>query len=124
MNNRIHHLYHPPLYDQAVKNQPKTNETTKNFRQILNDQQNIKVSKHAKKRIIERGIHLTEQQWSTLNTKLKEAKQKGVREAVIILRDATLLVNAQKHTVITALNNDEAEDKVFTNINGTIIINK
>lgn len=124
MNNRIHHLYHPPLYDQAGKNQPKTNETTKNFRQILNDQQNIKVSKHAKKRIIERGIHLTEQQWSTLNTKLKEAKQKGVREAVVILRDATLLVNAQKHTVITALNNDEAEDKVFTNINGTIIINK
>lgn len=124
MTERIHHLYHPTIYDQAVKHRQKTAESRKNFSEVLANRQTVKVSKHAKERMVERNIYLNDKQWNALHSKLIEAKQKGVHESVVILNNATLLVNAQKHTIITALNNDEAESKIFTNINGTIILNK
>src|SRR5690625_1998938 len=119
MNHRIHHLHHPTVYDQTGKDNKQPEQATKNFQQILANKQSINVSKHAKERMIERNIHLSEQQWSELSTKLNEAKQKGVRESVVVLNHATLLANAQKNTVITALNNEEANSNIFTNINGT-----
>jgi len=124
MTERIHHLYHPTIYDQTVKHRQKPTESTKNFGEILANKQTVKISKHAKERMVERNIYLSDRQWATLSSKLKEAKQKGVRESVVVLNNATLLVNAEKHTIITALNNDEAESKIFTNINGTIILTK
>lgn len=122
MNQRIHHLHHPTVYDQTVKEKKLTEQATKNFQQILAKKQSINVSKHAKERMIERNIHFSEHQWSELNSKLNEAKQKGVRESVVVLNNATLLANAQKNTVITVLNTEEANSKIFTNINGAIIL--
>lgn len=123
MPNHIHHLYHPTIIDKSIRsNKPKV-DSTEDFKQILAKQQSIKLSKHAKERMVERNIHLTNKQWNTLSDKLKEAKQKGIRESVVILKGAALLVNAENQTVITAMNHEEASDKIFTNINGAILLN-
>lgn len=55
---------------------------------------------------------------------MNEAKQKGVRDSVVILNDAALLVSAKNNTVVTAMDREEATEKVFTNIDGTILIDK
>lgn len=123
MTNRIHHLHHPEIYQQNVTKRKSTDKPNKSFQDILNTKQSIKVSKHAKDRMVQRNIHLSDRQWNSLEQKMSEAKQKGVRESVVILKQATLLVNAEKKTIITALNNDESDNKIFTNINGTIILN-
>lgn len=121
MNNYLHRIHHPSIQQpkQAIKK--KEFKQTQSFQEIFQKQQ-LKVSKHAKTRLAERNISITDQQWQTISSKLQEAKQKGVRESVVVLNDATLLANAQNNTIITALNREEAGSRIFTNINGTIIL--
>jgi flagellar operon protein len=54
--------------------------------------------------------------------KMEEAKEKGIKDSLVILKDVTLVVNAPNHTVITALTRSEAHSQIFTNINGAIVI--
>lgn len=48
----------------------------------------------------------------------------GVKESLVLLNDAALIVSAKNNTVITAMNRKEATEQIFTNINGTIIMNE
>lgn len=121
MNNYLHRIHHPTIQQSKPDVKQKQLNQGQSFQEILQQQQ-LKVSKHAKTRLAERNISITEEQWQTITNKLQEAKQKGVRESVVVLNNATLLANAQKNTIITALNRDEAESRIFTNINGTIIL--
>lgn len=70
-----------------------------------------------------RGIEFSEAEWGKIAAKVEEAKRKGVTESLVLTRDAALIVSAKNETVITVLNRDEAASQIFTNINGTIIIN-
>lgn len=125
MDHPIHHLqqHHnvqmPTLTRQSVK-QPSGS----NFRDILADQQNVKISKHARQRMDERNIQLNENQWSAITEKMDEAKGKGVTDSLVLTNEAALLVSTKNNTVVTALNRDEATSRIFTNINGTILINE
>ena len=57
-----------------------------------------------------------------IGEKIKEAKTMGVKESLVIVDDAALIVSAQNNTVITAMNRAEATAQIFTNINGTILM--
>lgn len=91
--------------DQAVKGSPK-----------------LTLSKHASKRLEERGIRINERKWSQIEAKVFEAKQMGVKESLVLLEDAALIVSAKNNTVITAMNRREATSQIFTNINGAIVL--
>ena len=41
---------------------------------------------------------------------------------LVVAGDVALVVNTKNNTIVTALHSNEATDKIFTNINGTIII--
>jgi flagellar operon protein len=82
----------------------------------------LQISKHAKIRMEQRGILIPAETWEKIGEKVKEAKNKGVRESLVILKNAALIVSARNETVITAMNREEAHSQVFTNINGTILI--
>ena len=47
----------------------------------------------------------------------------GIKESLVLLNNAALIVSAKNNTVITAMDREEAIDQIFTNINGTIIMN-
>ena len=51
-----------------------------------------------------------------------EAKKLGVKESLVLLDDAALIVSAKNQTVITAMDRKEAMSQIFTNINGTIVM--
>ena len=82
----------------------------------------IKISKHAKQRIQQRNLQITEQQWHQLENKLIEARQKGLNDSLVLMDQAALIVNAKSNTVITAMDRTEAGTQIFTNINGAIIL--
>lgn len=82
----------------------------------------IQISKHAMVRMEQRGISISPHTWEKIGAKINEAKSKGVGDSLVILKDAALIVSAKNKTVITALDREEAHSQIFTNINGTILI--
>lgn len=121
MTNYIH-----PLHQHAIKHhqvKPKTQQqATTNFSDILNGLTELKISKHAKQRMMERNIYIDNSKWQQINDKVIEAKEKGVTDALVVIDEATLIVSAKNNTVVTALHKADANEKIFTNINGTILL--
>lgn len=121
MVHRIHqiqqHYTIPPLNKQKK-------EANINFQDILTKTEGIKISKHAEERLRERNIHINEHQWEKIEKKINEAKHKGVKDSLVVMNDSTLLISAENNTVITAMNKSEATSRIFTNIDGTILMNE
>jgi flagellar operon protein len=88
----------------------------------VNRSTEMQISKHAKARMEQRGILITPQEWEKIGEKVNEAKSKGVQESLVLLKGAALIVSARNQTVITAMDRQEANSQIFTNINGTILI--
>jgi flagellar operon protein len=125
MDNRIqsHHLHQLPKPTMLPKREGSSITSFKEiFQDHLKNTNELKISKHAEKRLHDRGIIIDQQKWSQISLKVQEAKAKGVHESLVVLRDAALVVSARNNTVITALDRDEAKTQIFTNINGTILI--
>ncbi len=85
-------------------------------------QATLTISKHAQKRLLDRGVYLSSAQWAVIGEKLEEARTKGVTDSLVILKNAALIASAKNHTVISVLNRDEASTQIFTNIDGAIFI--
>lgn len=118
--------YIHPLHQQAINHAPTVKSKAKqpniSFSDVLAKHTTLSISKHAKERMMERNININEQQWQLINQKVFEAKQKGVTDALVVVDDATLVVSAKNNTVVTALHKADAKEKIFTNINGTILL--
>lgn len=123
MDHRIYQVpnHHALQFPNVQK--PKTNQSSACFKDVLAEQQSIKVSKHASDRLNERNIEISEKQWETIGVKMMEAKQKGITDSLVVMNHAALLVSAKNNTVVTAMDREEATSRIFTNINGTILIN-
>lgn len=113
-------------------NSPKINankakdQGVQSFRDILRtsikNNDNIKFSKHATQRMFERDIILSTDQLQRMENALKEAKDKGVKDSLILMEDMAFIVNIPSKTVITAMNNTNKNKNIFTNIDSAIII--
>lgn len=83
----------------------------------------LKVSKHANQRLEERNIYISDAEWQIVSEKVSEARSKGVNESLVLMDQAALIVSAKNATVITAMDRTEAKNQLFTNIDGTIVLN-
>ncbi len=118
----IQRLQSQPNLRPGQLNQPVPKQS---FVEQLNNAlapQSLKVSKHATERLTERNITISEAEWAHVTDKVNEAKAKGVRDSLVLMDQAALIVSAKNSTVITAMDRKEAKDQLFTNIDGTIIL--
>ena len=116
--------FHPTL-TKVQKQSEVSNTSQSSFAQIFDQFKEIeplKISKHATERMQLRDISISDHEWDIITEKISEAKQKGVKQPLVILDQATLIVSATNHTVITALDRQEAKEQLFTNIDGTIVL--
>lgn len=124
MNSKImpHHLQQP-LPRPASANKANAGKSA-SFQDVLSDKLNspLKISKHAEKRIQERGIVVPEQMWQEMNQKVKEARNKGVEDSIVLTKNAAFVVSAKNETIITAMDREEAASQLFTNIDSAIIL--
>lgn len=102
--------------------EPKTSFSHALSDAIKTDSSGISISKHAQLRLEQRNIKIEPAVWNQLAVRLAEAKGKGVKESLVLLKDAALIVNAKNNTVITAMDRKEVDSQIFTNINGAIIL--
>lgn len=79
-------------------------------------------SKHAVKRVTEREIEFTAENLARLNEGIRMASEKNLGDTLIMVDGTAFVVNARNNTIITAVNEDSAKGRVFTNIEGTVIV--
>ena len=121
----IHPVPFQPNLTKVHKQLEVSSTKQSNFAQIFDHFKSIeplKISKHATERMQLRDISISDHEWDIITEKVSEAKQKGVKQPLVILDQATLIVSATNHTVITALDRYEAKEQLFTNIDGTIVL--
>ncbi|TXC91954.1 hypothetical protein FS935_06100 [Metabacillus litoralis] len=119
MSIKIDHFHYQQIKPQNLS------KTQNDFKQLLNNElvnSELKISKHAQERLIERHITLTNDEWSSIEAKMTEARKKGVQDSLVLVSEAALIINAKSNTVITAMDREEAKTQMFTNINGAIIM--
>ena len=118
-------IHRVPLHPSIRQTQPKPINAQQSFKAHLQEatnQQELKVSKHAHERIMERKIAISEQEWQVVSDKVFEAHSKGVKQPLVLMDQAALIVSAKNATVITAMDRTEAKQQIFTNIDGTIVL--
>ena len=121
----IHPVPSHPTLTKVQKQLEVSNTKQSNFAQIFDHYKSVeplKISIHASERMQLRNISISEHEWDVITEKISEAKQKGVKQPLVILDQATLIVSATNNTVITALDRYEAKEQLFTNIDGTIVL--
>ncbi len=104
-------------------------ETGISFEQVLNQKtlersgpaEKLKFSKHASLRLANRQIDLSEEQLDRLQDGTWKARQKGIKDSLVIVDDLAFIVNVPSNTVVTAMDSTDTKENVFTNINGAVI---
>lgn len=82
----------------------------------------VRFSKHAANRLVDRNIELTKEQVERLNMGAAKASAKGINESLVIVDSLAFIVNVPNQTVITAMDQTETSENVFTNIDGAVIM--
>lgn len=97
-----------------------------NFKELLKRAQHretpgLQFSKHVRERLQQRNITLDAGKMENLEKAVSLAETKGIRDSLILTQHAAYIVNIPNRTVITAVDRDSAENRVFTNIDGAIL---
>ena len=98
------------------------------FLDVLKDKQTVqtnselKFSKHAVDRLQARNIELTTEQVERLENGTKKANEKGIQESLMLMDELAFIISVKNNTVITAMDKNETEGNIFTNIDGAVII--
>lgn len=113
-------------------NRKSTDTVTKkgsiSFEEILKQKQDVtgsselKFSKHAAMRLEDRNINLSEEQSERLETGVRKASEKGIRESLVIVDSLAFIVNVPNKTVVTAMDQNESDDNIYTNIDGAVVM--
>ncbi|MFZ5966588.1 MAG: TIGR02530 family flagellar biosynthesis protein [Bacillota bacterium] len=95
------------------------------FQQILDtvaNNQEIKFTKHALQRLESRNITLTQNDMSRIQEGLHKAREKGIRETLVLMDNKAFVASVQNKTIITAALDEQLKENVFTNIDGAVIV--
>ncbi len=79
----------------------------------------IRLSQHAQRRVQSRGVVLTPEQQERLVAAVEAAREKGSRNAVVLVDRCAFMVSVPERTVVTVLPADRL--RVFTHIDGAVI---
>jgi len=117
------------MREQISSNAPKKTEVSASSKQQVSfaelleqnvsHSEELRFSKHANERLASRNIDLSDDQVKRLESGTNRAREKGIKESLVMVDDLAFIVNVKNSTVITAVN--DMKDAVFTNIDGAVI---
>lgn len=113
-------------------NSPPKNESINadiKFEDILREKvdktessQELKFSKHASKRLLDRNINLSEEQLGRLEKGAMLSNEKGIKDSLVIMDELAFIVNTKSNTVVTAMPKDMDGENIYTNIDGAVLV--
>jgi flagellar operon protein len=109
--------------------QAKRTPSGETFKEVLNRKSTDKASNavklqfsgHAKQRLQDRDIQLNQADMQRIEEAVDRAQAKGSKESLILDGDNAFIVNVENRTVITAVDQLEMREKVFTKIDSTVL---
>ena len=118
------------ITDQYLKHGGKESAATAelSFEDILRRRQSVsqdsalKFSKHASMRLQSRKIELSNEQKERLEDGAEKAEAKGMKESLVIVDSYSFIVNVPNKTVVTAMDQKESGENIYTNIDGAVIM--
>ena len=84
--------------------------------------ESLNFSKHAAKRMDERGIRMDSRLLGNLEQAVEAARQKGARDVAVIGREGVFIVNVPNNIVVTTMSQDDTEKKILTNIDSAVLM--
>ncbi len=110
--------------DKASARDSKTSDglSFKDILSLTSLGEGVRFSKHASSRLSTRNIELSPEQMQRLNEGTAKASMKGIKESLVLVDSLAFIVNVPSNTVITAMDNSEASDNIYTNIDGAVIM--
>lgn len=128
MVNKIN-LFPQPQPVQSISRNIKTHRPTEvngSFADVLNNkvqrQNEIKLSAHAQKRLAERNIVLGTTEMAKISQAVQQAAAKGAKDSLLIYGDLALIANVKNNTVVTAIDGQNLQQHVFTNIDSAVFV--
>lgn len=103
-------------------NQGTSTDFEKYLQQEIQHRNEVRFSAHATRRLQSRQITLTENQRMKLSEALDQAKNKGIKDSLILMNRLALVVNVKNRTVVTAMDRSQMNGGMITNIDGAMII--
>lgn len=103
---------------------PKQAEASrKDFKQVLYELESpVKISKHAKERLETRNVNLTDKQMNSIARAMDEARNKGVRDALIMMDGNCFVASVTNRTIVTAIKPGTEQTNIITNIDAAIVL--
>lgn len=86
------------------------------------ESQGLNFSKHAAKRIGERGISMDTKLLDNLEQAVEGARQKGAKNMAVIGGQGVFIVNVPNKIVITAMSAEDMKNRIFTNIDSAVMM--
>ena len=107
---------------QAERTAAAANQAT--FEALLQERarEGLNFSKHAAKRMNERGIAVDSQLMSELEHAVDGARKKGAKDVAVIGAQGVFIVNVPNNTVVTTMSQSDMKERVFTNIDSAVIM--
>ncbi len=110
----------------SQKVQEKEGKGKPSFKEVmkkkLKDNLRIEFSKHARNRIISRDIKVSGNELRKLNKGVEKAEDKGARDSLIMVNKVAYIVSVENKTVITAIDDENVKENVFTNIDSAVFM--
>lgn len=107
---------------QTTKTDKSNSEFAQLFQQKIQKNQQLTFSKHALQRLDSRQIQVSPQLISQINNAVIKAKEKGIKDALILNGQTAFIVNVPSNTVVTTMSGQEMTGNIFTNIDGAVIL--
>lgn len=130
MDDRL--IINQPLQPRKTRSQSpqgtpeKGNKEKPSFKEVmkkkLNENSRVEFSKHARNRMISRDIQVSGNEIRKLNKGVKKAEDKGARDSLIMVNKVAYIVSVENKTVITAIDDKNVKENVFTNIDSAVFM--
>ncbi|MBK5240408.1 TIGR02530 family flagellar biosynthesis protein [Clostridium sp.] len=80
------------------------------------------ISSHAAQRLNSRNINFNDADLKKINEGINMADSKGAKQSLILYKDMALITSIKNRTVITALDKNQSQASVVTNIDSVVMI--
>ena len=68
------------------------------------------------------NMQMQDEQMIRLEEGTKKAYSKGIKESLVLVDNLAFIVNTDKKTVITAIDQNSSDDNIYTNIDGAVVM--